>query len=48
MAVHGREGEVGGKGVTYNALLREARVDREYAIIFEGHRSAQKKIYLNE
>ena len=44
MAVHGREGEVGGKRRNlYNALLREAKADRELAIISEGHRSAQKQ-----
>jgi len=39
-AIHDRE--VGGEGVTYNALLREARAGRKLAIIFEGHRSKQK------
>jgi len=36
--------EVGEKGVTSNALLREARADRELPIIFEGHRSAQNTL----
>jgi len=40
-----RDRQVGGKGVTYNALPSEGRP--RIGIIIEGHRSAQKQ-YLNE